>query len=220
MARKTRIKAPFNIYSIVTRVNEKQFRFEDTAVCEEFLKHLREIKAKFDFKIYGFVLMASHVHLCIQTNDDVADISKVMKAINGGFAIKYNKFFHKKGHFWMERFKSKIIQDFIYLARTLVYFASNPVRAGVTDDPLKYKFSSIRNIYNKEIFKEVIDDLPEDILNSIKELIAKECKVLIKKYPRIMKQFSFCLKRTRYEQKFRDFNGDKRFCNKFNYSST
>jgi REP element-mobilizing transposase RayT len=220
MARKPRLKAPFNIYSIVTRVNEKQFRFEDGAVCEEFLKHLKQIKVKLNFKIYGFVIMASHVHLCIQTNDDIADISKVMKAINGGFAIKYNKYFHKKGHFWMERFKSKIIQDFIYLARTVVYFASNPVRAGVTDDPLKYRFCSIQNIYNKELFKEILDELPEEIVHSIKELIAKECKMLVKKCRRIMKQFSFCLKRTRYEQQFRDFIGNTNFRSRNSFVST
>jgi len=213
MPRRPRIKAPFNIYSVVTRVNEKQFRFEDSAACEEFLKHLKEVKMKLKFKVYGFVIMASHIHLCLQTNDDVADISKVMKAINGGFAVKYNKFFHKKGHFWMERFKSKVIQDFSYLARTIIYFASNPVRAGLVENPLKYRFSSIQHLYDPVIFKEILDDMPTDIIITIKELLAYEFTTLIRKCKRIMKQFSFELKKSANEQRFRDFIGSNKFRN-------
>ncbi len=155
-------------------MNYSNLHFDDPRVANAFLDHLKGIKKKLQFKLYGFVIMATHVHLLIQTKDELSDISEVMKQINGYFAVKFNSYNKVKGHFWMERFKSKIVQDFKYLVNTIIYFALNPVRAGITSNPLKYKFSSINNIKDEKIFADILDPLPEEYQKIVKEFLERE----------------------------------------------
>ena len=89
-----RKKLPNQIYSVVTRVNNREFLFSNDSVAESYLEYLKTVKKQLKFKLYAFVIMSSHVHLLIEPDDKRADISKIMKHINGGFAQKHN--LHKR----------------------------------------------------------------------------------------------------------------------------
>jgi len=212
MARKPRIKIANQIYSIVTRINNSQYYFSDRQNAIAFLDHLKYIKNKLKFKLYGFVIMSTHVHLLIQPNDNEADISKIMKQINGNFAVMFNKKNKLKGHFWMERFKSKIVEDLKYLANTIIYFALNPVKAGITDNPLKYEFNSIRNIKDSNIFADLLDKLPEKYNSFIKKFLKREdFLILVDKLIRTAIIYSFNLKKSKKEQYYKNFIGKYSF---------
>ncbi len=215
MPRARRIKDKNTIYSVVTRVNYSNFHFDDPSLGHAFLDHLKDIKKKLQFKLFGFVIMATHVHLLIQTKDDIADISDVMKHINGYFAVKFNRYNKVKGHFWMERFKSKIVQDFRYLVNTIIYFALNPVRAGITNNPLKYKFSSINNVKDEKIFADILDPLPKEYLELIKEFLERE-KFLayvadLAQRAYLGLKYSFDLSKSQQDQQYKNYIGSYKF---------
>jgi putative transposase len=211
MPRTARIKALGQIYSVVTRVNNSEFTFSDFSLCEAFLDHLKQVKTKLGFKLYGFVLMSSHIHLLIEPDDEKSAISEVMCAINGKFSQKYNRFYERKGHFWMQRFASKIVERGTYFVNTLIYFALNPVRAGICTNPLEFKYSSIQNV-KTGLFADIIDELPFGLKEIILEFLKRNNYVeLLKKCTRLIKKFSFDLKKNPREQRFRHFCGSSSF---------
>lgn len=213
MPRTARIKAPGQVYSVVTRVNNSEFAFSDFSLCEAFLAHLKQMKTKHGFKLYGFVLMSSHVHLLIEPDDEKSTISDVMCAINGKFAQKHNCFNKRKGHFWMQRFASKIVERGRYLANSLIYFALNPVRAGICANPLEFKYSSIQNVV-QGLYADILDALPEGIKEVLERFLNVNNYVeLLEKCTRLLKKFSFDLKKNNLEQRFRYFCGSSGFIN-------
>ena len=216
MPRSARIKAENQVYSVVTRVNNSGFVFENDTVCQMFLAHLQEIKEKLKFKIYAFVLMSSHVHLLIEPDDQAADISEIMFYINGKFAQKFNLFNGRKGHFWMERFSSKLVEYGRHLANTIAYFAMNPVKAGITDNPLEFKYSSIHNLVNGS-FAEILDPLPQEFRDFLEEFLKiNDFVELLDKCTKIIKRFSFSLNKSKQEQRYRNFIGSSSFIAKNN----
>lgn len=218
MPRTARIQAPGQIYSVVTRVNNSEFSFSDFSLCDAFLEHVKEIKKKLGFKLYGFVIMSSHVHMLIEPNDEksatedeFSSISKIMCAINGKFSQKHNCFYKCKGHFWMQRFSSKILERGQYFANTLIYFALNPVSAGMCNNPLEFAYSSIQHFVNKK-FAELLDELPTEVKEFIEKFLKENDFVaLLEKCTRLLKKFSFNLKKTQFEQRFRNFCGSSSF---------
>jgi REP element-mobilizing transposase RayT len=201
MARKNRLKNG-NIYSVVTRINNWREDFADERVCLLFLRHLRAVKLGANFKVYGFVIMPTHVHLCLEVSDDENEtISEVMQRINGGFTQNYNKIFHERGHFWQARFKNKIIHEVIHLANTIVYFAYNPVRWNICADPLSYPFCSIQNL-SSDIYSDILDELPHKIGKNVKQNLSNR-KYLSMARKNGIRRYSFDLSKRKIDQQFR-----------------
>ena len=211
MPRSARIKAANQIYSVVTRVNNSGFTFKHEEVAQMFLSHLKEIKERLNFKLYAFVIMSSHVHLLIEPDDEVADISEIMFYVNGKFAQKFNLRNGRKGHFWMERFSSKLVEYGKHLASSITYFAMNPVKAGITDNPLKFKYSSIHNFVDGS-FADILDPLPEEFQEFVRDFLKIDDFVeLLDRCTRLIKRFSFNLSKSRRDQKYRNFIGGSSF---------
>lgn len=214
MPRTARIKAPGQVYSVVTRVNNSEFLFSDFSLCEAFLDHVKEVKKKLGFKLYGFVLMSSHVHMLIEPDDEKSAISDVMCAINGKFSQKYNSYYKRKGHFWMQRFSSKIVERGQYFANTLIYFALNPVRAGICVNPLEYSYSSIHQQVSGK-FSDILDALPDAVKEFIDRFLKEHDFVaLLERCTRLLKKFSFHLRKTSFDQRFKHFCGSSVFVGK------
>ena len=216
MARRARIKVPNQIYSVVTRINNYEYHFSNKAISEAFLSHLKQVKKNLKFKLFAFVIMSTHVHLLIQPDDEIADISMIMCQINGQFSQKFNGHNKRKGHFWMQRFASKIVENGAYLANTIIYFFLNPLRAGITDNPLKYSYSSVHALTGKK-YQDLVDELPKDLVEVLKEFLKRnDYFELIEKCVRIMKRFSFNLTKAKFDQRFKDFTGSYEFMNLYN----
>ncbi len=70
------------------------------------------------------------------------DLSQFMKVLKGRFTQWFNKRHGRKGTLWEDRFKSVLVEDG-YAARVMsAYIDLNPVRAGMVDDPARYRWSS------------------------------------------------------------------------------
>jgi hypothetical protein len=115
-----------------------------------------------------------------------------MHFINGKFARRFNIKNGQRGHFWLERFKSKVIEDDKHLKDSLIYFALNPVRAGSVSDPLKHTFSSVRALF-EDVFSDLIDPLPQRLVDIVKEELLAIIKTAGYKAKKIAKKVRiFC----------------------------
>lgn len=72
----------------------------------------------------------------------LADISEFTKMIKQNFSWWYNRVNDRRGYFWSDRFKSVLIEKGESLLSCLAYIDLNPVRAGITELPENYRWSS------------------------------------------------------------------------------
>ena len=70
------------------------------------------------------------------------DLSQFMKVLKQRFTQWFNKRHARKGTLWEDRFKSVLVEDG-YTARVIsAYIDLNPVRAGIVEEPARYRWSS------------------------------------------------------------------------------
>ena len=88
--------------------------------------------------------MTNHVHLIVNPGKDVENLALLMKRISGRQTRHINKIEGRSGTLWEGRYKSSPIKEDEYLLACCRYVEVNPVRAGIVEDPIKYKWSSCR----------------------------------------------------------------------------
>jgi REP element-mobilizing transposase RayT len=121
----------------------------DTDFWKDILSEIVKIAiSKYNFKCNYAVILDNHFHFLIQTLEEGGSISRIMQYIKSRFAERYNRIMNRKGAFWATRYKDKIVEfakkPVEYLLTLIWYLGYNPVRAGKTDDPLKYRYSSFK----------------------------------------------------------------------------
>jgi REP element-mobilizing transposase RayT len=142
MTRQPRIEFSGAFYHIITRGNQKQDIFIDDEDRLEYLRRLKRYKKEHGFIIYAYTLMTNHVHLLIETPQ--SPISKIMQVLNFTYTQHFNRKYDKVGHLFQGRYKSFLCDRDEYLLELVRYLHLNPVRAGMVDDPLEYRWSSHR----------------------------------------------------------------------------
>ena len=140
MARAARIYYTNCFYHICIRGNNRQNILLDPEDKEIFLACLGKFKKRFEFKLFGFVVMHNHVHLIIGTGK--INISKIMQAITLSYSNRFRKKYSYTGYVWQGRFRSNVIESESYILQSIEYAHYNPVRAGIVNDPADYVWSS------------------------------------------------------------------------------
>jgi REP element-mobilizing transposase RayT len=141
MSRKKRIYYNNAVYHVSIRGNNRQAVLKEDLDKEEFLKTLSKFKARFRFRLFGFVIMDNHAHLLLKTNGAI-DISKIMQAITLSYSQKFRHRHNYTGYVWQGRFKSNVIETDSYILACLTYIHNNPVRAGISATAKDYLWSS------------------------------------------------------------------------------
>ena len=124
-------------YHVVSRANRREMIFESSKIKNMFMEVIRKAKLRYQFSIYNFCVMGNHFHFIIQPHKG-QNLSSIMQWILSVFAKRFNRFNDITGHVWYDRFRSKVIQSLNQYLATFIYIAWNPVRAGITSNPLEY----------------------------------------------------------------------------------
>jgi putative transposase len=115
-----------------------------------YIENLKEWKNRLGCKIYAYCLMTNHVHLIIDPCNKVENLALLMKRISGRQTRYVNKIEGRRGTLWEGRYKSSPIKKNEYLLACFRYVEFNPVRAGIVDDPGKYRWSSYKYKVGRE----------------------------------------------------------------------
>jgi putative transposase len=142
MARQLRLDYPGAVHHITARGNERRPIFRCNRDRLLFLQLLAETVRRFGWSVTAWVLMTNHFHLVVETPE--ANLSRGMHWLMGAYAMAFNRRHSRSGHLFQGRFHSFLIDSDAYLAEVLRYVVLNPVRAGMVDDPAKYRWSSYR----------------------------------------------------------------------------
>ena len=141
MPRPLRIHLEGALYYVTCRAIEPNALFRDAKDYDAYLDLLKEYRAKYRCKLFAFVLLSDHLHLCLQPTS-AAPISTIMHALNSRYTKYFNRRYGHAGHLFQERFKSTVLEKAPSLLRLTGYLHAHPLRHGVTDDLRGYRWSS------------------------------------------------------------------------------
>ncbi|MBI5631077.1 MAG: transposase [Elusimicrobia bacterium] len=140
MGRPKRIQFPGACYYVILQGNNRQDIFLSNQDRRYFLNLLRSYKERRSLKVYAFCLMASEVHLLIETQH--ANLSTVMQGFNTGYTKYFNSQHDSMGHVFQGRYRALLVDKDKFLAETTRYVHLRPVRAGLKEKPWRYVWSS------------------------------------------------------------------------------
>jgi hypothetical protein len=105
--------------------------------------------------------MPNHYHLIVETPK--ANLSSFMHTLNSAYTTYFNLKRHRSGHLFQGRYKAILVDKDRYLLELSRYIHLNPVRAGMTEKPEEYRYSSLRSyLFPREeslVFRDLIWDM-------------------------------------------------------------
>jgi Transposase and inactivated derivatives len=156
MPRLARNKSRSGIYHIMLRGINKQEIFHDDEDKVRFLETLNRYKKITKIEVYAWCLMHNHLHLLLKEGDE--ELAITMKRVGVSFSWYYNKKYRWTGHLFQDRYRSENVESDEYLMTVLRYIHQNPVKAGIVQKPLIWKWSSCSGYYG-------IENYPTELLD-------------------------------------------------------
>jgi len=120
-------------------------RLEDERLCHLFLECLDRTRAKYHFRVYGYVLMPEHVHLLV-SEPEVATLAKAIQALKISVArraISYRA--RDVTPLWQKRYYDHNVRNYESFVEKLRYIHRNPVKRGLVERPEDWNWSSFRH---------------------------------------------------------------------------
>ena len=142
MARPPRIDVPGTLYHVIARGNQRRHIFRDEADYQRYTELLAGYQQRHGFTLYAYVLMPNHLHLLVSPQR--LSLAKTMQGLQQSFTQYFNARHHSVGHCFQGRYKAILCDADSYLLELVRYIHLNPVRAGLTDTPETYPWSSHR----------------------------------------------------------------------------
>lgn len=143
MARRPRIEYPDALYHVTSRGDRQEMIFGDDGDRWRLLEIVSEALFRFDARALAYCLMGNHYHFVLRTRQ--ANLSKVMRHINGVYTQAYNKRYAKSGHLLQGRYHDVVVDSDKYLLALCPYVERNPVRAGLVAQAAEWRWSSLRS---------------------------------------------------------------------------
>jgi REP-associated tyrosine transposase len=141
MSRAPRAFAP-GIYHVFARGSNRQAIFSSDSDRIDFLHCLDRVVARSQLRCLAYCLMANHYHLVFETSD--GELSAPMKALNGGYSLRFNRRYARDAHLFKNRFGAVRQELDGQLLWTVRYAVRNPVESGVCRTPADWPWSSYR----------------------------------------------------------------------------
>lgn len=144
MARKPRLDWPDIPQHVIQRGNNRSTCFFSDRDRFTYLKFLREGAGATPCDVHAYVLMTNHVHLLV-TGRRAGAVSDLMQSVGRRYARYVNGTYGRSGSLFEGRFRNSLVQSERYLLSCYRYIELNPVRAGIVEDPVDYRWSSHRH---------------------------------------------------------------------------
>ncbi len=142
MSRPLRIEFPGAVYHVTSRGDRREPIFDDDTDRIAFVDVIAQALERFDACVLAFCLMDNHYHLVLHTRR--ANLSGLMRQVNGVYTQAYNRRHGKVGHLFQGRFKGILVDRDAYLLEVCRYVDLNPVRAGMVAEAAQWPWSSYR----------------------------------------------------------------------------
>lgn len=143
MTRPLRLEFAGALYHITSRGDRREPIFDDDDDRNAWLSVLAEALDRFHATAYAYCLMGNHYHVVLQTHR--ANLSRLMRHVNGVYTQRYNRRHGKVGHLFQGRFKAVLVDEEAYFLEVCRYVDLNPLRAGMVQHPRDWAWGSYRS---------------------------------------------------------------------------
>jgi putative transposase len=126
MARPTRLDLAGGWYHVLNRGIERRSIFKSSNCYSHFVELLSRLPKRFGVRIHGYVLMANHYHLQIETPQ--ANLSRAIQWLNVSYSIWFNRKYQRMGPLFQGRFKAVLHESCTQALVINRYIHLNPVR--------------------------------------------------------------------------------------------
>ena len=147
MSRPPRVISKTGMYHIIFRGINRQDIFEEAKDYKKLLDIIKKVKEEMQFELYAYCLMSNHVHLFLKEKES-GDIKKIMHKVLTTYVGWFNFKYERSGSLIGNRYKSEPIEDDAYFLTLIKYIHMNPVKAGITQTPNNYIWSSYNDYFN------------------------------------------------------------------------
>lgn len=107
----------------------------------EYLRCLRNVARETGCAVHAYALMTNHVHLLL-TPESTDSVGRLFQGIGRHYVRYINTTYRRHGALWEGRYKCNLVDSQRYLLACMRYIEMNPVRAGMTDTPAEYRWTS------------------------------------------------------------------------------
>jgi putative transposase len=107
MARPLRIDFPGAVYHVTSKGDRREEIFVDNVDREGLLGVAGHALGRFDAQMLSYCLMSNHYHFVIHTRQ--ANLSQLMRQINGVCTQAFNRRHANVGHLFQGRFKAIVV---------------------------------------------------------------------------------------------------------------
>ncbi|MGK2906657.1 MAG: REP-associated tyrosine transposase [Desulfuromonadales bacterium] len=144
MPRSSRAVAVGYPHHVTQRGNNREPVFFDDADRFAYLEALNHYTRKCNVAIWAYCLMPNHVHLLVvpHTPDGLA---RGIGLTNQRYTRYVNRRYFRSGRIWQNRFHSCIVDTDRHLWAVACYIENNPVKAGLAETALDYRWSSVHH---------------------------------------------------------------------------
>ena len=142
MARPLRLELPGAVYHVSSLGNGGQQVFRVPEDPARFLDILGEVTERFDWACWAYCLLPDRYHLVVETRR--ATLARGMRQLNGRYTQGFNRAHGVGGHVFQGRYKAVMVEKPAFLAPVCSDTLRQPVAQGLADDPLAWRWSSLR----------------------------------------------------------------------------
>ncbi len=137
-----KLNVPGMVFHITQRAAGKEPLFLESSDYLAMIWLLKELARSHSVEFYAFCLMHNHVHLlCSFRKDNLYD---AMRDLFARYAMRFNEKYERRGHLFGGPYRQAACLDEAYVVAASLYIHLNPVKAGLAQDPSKYRWSSCR----------------------------------------------------------------------------
>jgi len=119
ISRPLRIEFPGAMYHVTSPGDRLEPILEDDSDRAALLSVLEEGMRRYDAQMLAYCLMGNHYHFVLHTRQ--ANLSRLMRHLNGVYTQAYNHRHRKVGHLFQGRFKAILVDRDAYLLEVCRY---------------------------------------------------------------------------------------------------
>lgn len=139
MARTQRSYLPGGVFHLASRTQGKEPWFTPV-VRSGVAKYMASAIRVSDARLLAYAIMPNHLHLVVQQGR--WPLGRIMQPLLRRTALLVQRTFGIEGHVFERPFRDKPCWSPAHVRNAIVYVHLNPVRAGMVDDPVRYRWSS------------------------------------------------------------------------------
>ncbi|MBD3867418.1 MAG: transposase [Acidobacteria bacterium] len=130
-------------HHVMNRGNNRNTIFHDEVDYRFFESLLLRAKSRIPIDVFAWCLMPNHFHLVLRPRLD-GDLGRWIHWLMTCQVHHHRKRHRVNGRIWEGRFKAPPIQENDHFLTVVRYVERNPVRAGIVDDVMNWRWSSFQ----------------------------------------------------------------------------